>query len=182
MYEYQLPVSRDVEWWTPGRIEISNAPIKGWRRWILLRMMGILRRLGCKVLMNHETYVATRVETVSRERLSHLLYDVYHTMMRHGERPWFVLVPYEMMLDIERDVRDGWPHTLHAGQHAPDLNYGMGRIVFNIGPGLPVYACPWIDKLTIVPDVRDSAERYKPFSWEIREIEQRYSHDRLNRW
>lgn len=182
LYEYQIPVSREVKWWTPGRMEVSGLPRAGWKKYIARGVVKVLQWLGCSVLLDHEIYIATRVETIKRDCLHHLLYDVYNEMMRHNERPWMVLVPYEKMVQLKSEFfKDYWPFSVEMGKQLPDVHYGMkmGRenFVFTIGPGIPVYVSPWVKEIVIVPDVRQSAEQYKPFSWVLKEVKQFYQRD-----
>lgn len=183
MYEWQIPVERDVKWWTPGRMELDNAPQMGWRAIVYRSLVRCLRWIGCKVLLDHETYKATRVETIKRDTLHHLLYDVYMTMMKYNERPWMVLVPYEMMTGLRHEYfKDYFPHTVSLGRQGADVRYGMQigrqRYEFTVGPDIPVYACPWVETITIVPDIRD-AEQYRPFGWVLREVQDFYERDRF---
>lgn len=183
MYEHQIPVTRNVKWWTPGRVEIDNCPRKGWRAIIARQLLAWLRRLGCHILVDHETYTATRLETVQRKTIAELLYKVGKEMSRRNEPPWLVLMPPEMLTEAIKEYYRDWPSTIFLGRHSPFMQIEIGDsrqgVRFDIIADLPVYACPWVKEIVVVPDIRRHAEEYKPFRWVLKEVTALYTNRRF---
>ncbi len=174
-YEYRVPIQQPVTWWDNGKAELSNCPKSGWRRWVYLRLLWALRKLGVKVLQDHETYTAGRMITLTNEDLDSLMLDVYRHMMRMNEEPWFVLMSYELFYKLKQTrARDFNPYTFGLGTVQPDINYGMDGITLRVGPGIPVYVSRYVDKWVVVPKVMSDQREYQPFRWHLEQIQDRF--------
>jgi len=174
-YEYRVPIQQEVTWWDNSKAELSNCPKSGWRRWVYLRLLWALRKIGVKVLQDHETYTAGRMITLTSDDLDKLMLDVYRHMMRMHEEPWFVLMSYELFYKLKtQQARDFNPYSFGLGTVQPDAMYGIDRITLRVGPGIPVYVSRYVDTWVVVPKVMGGQGDYKPFRWHLEQIQERF--------